>query len=393
MMTHQDERNWVIVELRMVLRLSLLRLCLVVGVGIAFGCIASSVVLVQPSLDITEIPPYPEEPSPLLKGGQPTQKEVATSATNLLHAHKPNNASLSIKSLLPPQPLAKPVRLLRIPKAGSSSFSAFLRLQYNCTSEEHPPGDCVKKNRLLCMEIEGCSNHKGPPDWKNQENVRPMITFIREPFARYVSAYNYPGHHGLGTGSNITKHTILWPEYDNSQTNYLSRNPIGTWHLTGNRRNKARTEPPEAKPSDEEWDRRLLEAVELLESDVLKFVGLLEYWNDSLRLFCRMYECTRIEDSLNAKPERQQSMEEMHNKLTASDVEAVTKSNAVDTRLYQVAVARFCRDLAKYKDDTAFVATLHEDTVQLCRSSLNTTLTQVQSKQTPKENEQQSWLE
>jgi Sulfotransferase family len=94
-------------------------------------------------------------------------------------------------------PLPKPVRLLRIPKAGSSSFSAFLRYQYNCTSAEYPPGDCTKHNRLVCGVIDGCYNHKPVPDWKNDPRRPAMITFVREPVARYISAYQYKGHHGF----------------------------------------------------------------------------------------------------------------------------------------------------------------------------------------------------
>jgi Sulfotransferase family len=97
----------------------------------------------------------------------------------------------------PRQPLPNPVQLLRIPKAGSSSFSAFLRYQYNCTSVKFPPGDCTKTNQKRCAAIHGCTNHKIIPNWKQEKNVVPMITFVREPVARYISAYQYQGHHGL----------------------------------------------------------------------------------------------------------------------------------------------------------------------------------------------------
>lgn len=279
------------------------------------------------------------------------------------------------QKLLNPQRLPKPVRLLRVPKAGSSSFSAFLRLQYNCTSEEYPPGDCTKRNQLQCKVVEGCNNHLPLSNWKIDDNVNPMITFVREPVLRYLSAYKYPGHHGKGTGGNITKHTILFPEYDNTQTNFFSQNPIGTWQSGS--KNKARTKPPDTKTSNEEWEQRLQEALDLLDSDHLKFVGLLEHWKDSLRLFCRMFECSRGEDSWNTKQERQQSLEDYYQLYYAdsSAREAVRKSNAVDARLYQAAVHRFCRDLANYQGDAAFLATLNSDTIQLCNGGNRTTST------------------
>jgi Sulfotransferase family len=109
-------------------------------------------------------------------------------------AQKRSSVNLDLPSRIP---LPKRLRLLRIPKAGSSSFSAFLRYQYNCTSAEYPPGDCTKHNRLACGAIDGCYNHKPVPDWKKYPRLPKMMTFVREPVARYISAYQYKGHHGL----------------------------------------------------------------------------------------------------------------------------------------------------------------------------------------------------
>ena len=271
-----------------------------------------------------------------------------------------------------PQPLPVPIRLLRIPKAGSSSFSAFLRLQYNCTSDQHPPGDCTRKNAKACPAVDGCTDHKAPPDWRNSnDTVPPMVTFVRDPITRYVSAYHYPGHHGLGTRGDMELHTRLFPEYDNTQVNYLSRNAIGTWdnRAAGNR---AREAPPDDStlPDDAERTYRLAEAVALTEKVV--FVGLVEFWNDSLRLFCRMYVCANLEQSLKSKPERQapkKDDDQQHYPFNDSTaISAIRQSNADDLQLYQAAAARFCRDLLYYKKDPDFAVKISHSCLQFCRT-------------------------
>jgi hypothetical protein len=315
-------------------------------------------------------------------------------------------------SPLPPQPLPYPIRLLRIPKAGSSSFSAFLRLQYQCTSDAHPPGDCTRHNRGACPAIHGCTNHEPIPHWQTQvdhddnsnnsdndngqhrRNTPVMVTFVRDPLARYRSAYRYPGHHGLGTQGNITRHVILFPEYNNVQTNYLSRHAIGTWNVRHG--NRARSVPPpnHSIVTSEEWQRRLHTAASLINATQhLTFIGLVEYWNDSLRLFCRMYQCARLQDSLLAKPERQQpkqlvvatttiattkrSVAESSSSSSSQSKsispsrpdhhdDAMRQANAIDLQLYEIAVTRFCHDLARFQSDKVFMASLQPETLQLC---------------------------
>jgi hypothetical protein len=173
-------------------------------------------------------------------------------------------------------------------------------------------------------------------------------------------------------------HTILFPEYDNTQTNFLSRNHIGTWGGSGNLRqaNRARSHPPIHQMTDVERERRFQEAVDILQSHHLKFVGILEYWNDSLRLFCRLYQCDEIllHESLKAKPERQQQQQqssalvskEHRYPYSNSAVEAVRQSNSMDTALYHVALQRFCQDLSQFQNDFEFMSTIQNDTVQIC---------------------------
>jgi hypothetical protein len=264
-----------------------------------------------------------------------------------------------------PQPLPQPIRLLRIPKAGSSSFSAFLRLQYQCTSEQNPPGDCNSKNSRVCPNVKGCSNHKPPP---TDDDV-PLITIFREPVSRYISAYYYPGHHGFGTGNNISLHSYLFPEYDNTMTNFLSGHAIGTWNKPEG--NKQRHAPPADAllPSKADYKKRLQIALNMT-TRRLSFCGLLEYWNDSLRLFCRMYQCPQLQGSLKAKAERG-NRKNTTNKDTypyndSNAMVALQESHTYDTILYQAAQHRFCRDLQQFQWDTVFLSTISTRTLDLC---------------------------
>jgi hypothetical protein len=179
-------------------------------------------------------------------------------------------------------------------------------------------------------------------------------------------------------------HTILFPEYDNSQTNYLSRNPVGTWdlkHVGGNHKqaNQARSHPPLNRISDEEWERRLQDASDLIQSPQLQFIGILEYWNDSLRLFCRIFEC--IDDlllkSLWTKPERQQRSSKGAVYADAA-LRYVEQSNAMDLHLYQMAQNRFCNDLMQFQKDFQFMSSLQAETIEMCKTLRPTSNTEIQ---------------
>ena len=180
-------------------------------------------------------------------------------------------------------------------------------------------------------------------------------------------------------------HTILFPEYDNTQTNYLSRNPIGTWGNVQNQKlaNRARIIPPTDIISDEEWNHRLQESIDFIVSEHLVFLGILEYWDDSLRLFCRMFICNTelLHISLHSKPERQHESKAIssssstqtniiHNDYTHQysnvSLHSVQKSNAIDTRLYHIAIQRFCSDLLQFQNDISFISTIQNSTIQLC---------------------------
>jgi hypothetical protein len=149
---------------------------------------------------------------------------------------------------------------------------------------------------------------------------------------------------------------------------------VGTWdlkHVGGNHKkaNQARLQPPLDLISDEEWDRRLQEASDLIQSPQLQFVGILEYWNDSLRLFCRIFECNNdlLQKSLWTKPERQQ-ISSKGSVYSDSTMQYVEQSNAVDLRLYQLAQRRFCGDLMQFQKDPQFMSSLQTDTIEMCHA-------------------------
>ena len=255
--------------------------------------------------------------------------------------------------LPPPQPLPNPLQLLRIPKAGSSSFSAFLRLQYNCTSEQHPPGDCTRQNARACPAVQGCTNHRPPP----RDASLTYATVLRNPDTRYISAYYYQGHHGEMNQDNITLHTLWYPEFDNTQTNYLSGRPIGTWQM---RRPPVRTAPPQSPlPPD---PTRLHDALWMLQHAT--FVGLVEYWNDSLLLFCRLYHCTQPLPTVRERQNDSDQRSYPYNDTAA--LEAIHNAHHDDWVLYRQGQAKFCAMLRVYEHEASFVAQLSKEVWSMC---------------------------
>lgn len=263
--------------------------------------------------------------------------------------------SISSASLNPPVALPDPIRLLRIPKAGSSSFSAFLRLEYNCTSSLFPPGDCTKRNAALCRrQIHACSGHWVlPPDFMDRSNYPPVVAMFREPVARYISAYHYKGHHGLGTGNNITQHAILFPEFDNVMTTFLAGHKV-SWSRDSIR---ARSVPPITTVSPTEFEERLQLATKVVKH--LSFVGLLEYYEDSLRLYCRKYACRHLDQALKAPIERPAYNIERPNYLEdPGHYTSLKKSHTYDLRLFRVVEDQFCRQFRTFATDNSFTASL-----------------------------------
>jgi hypothetical protein len=315
----------------------------------------------------------------------PNKKIKTTLNTNQLGPYNQNGTIQDSSPIHPqqlPKPLPKTIRLLRIPKAGSSSFASVLRNLYNCTSQRYPPGECTTKSARQCPNVEGCAGHDPPPPmhaWSNnatssswnEKPPPPMFTMMRHPVARYISSYWYAGHHGKGTYKNITKHTILFPEWDNTMTNYLSGNIVGTWGSPD--RNRARHAPPDPSTwlSDDEKEHRLRRAMALI--DHVAFVGLIEYWEDSLYLFCRMYICRDFQNLVLEAPRQRNVPAGARKKSNTrpyfdeSSMEAVRRSNAHDLKLYQHTFRRFCRDLLQFQNDVKFMAKIKTDTVDQCK--------------------------
>jgi hypothetical protein len=202
-----------------------------------------------------------------------------------------------------------------------------------------------------------------------------MVTMMRHPVARYISSYWYAGHHGKGTYKNISKHTIFFPEWDNTMTNYLSGNVVGTWGSPD--RNRARNAPPDPSTllREDEKEHRLQEAMKMI--DHVAFVGLIEYWQDSLYLFCRLYVCRDFQTLVLEAPRQRKvpagARKKSHQQRPYFDetsMEAVRRANANDLKLYKHTFRRFCRDLLQFQNDTTFMVNIKTETVTQCQLEL-----------------------
>lgn len=101
--------------------------------------------------------------------------------------------------ILPKQPSGKNqvINSIRIPKAGSSTLSVTARALAGChpdgfpccTFPGWPEGSCPRHD-LQCGPVTGCSGHS--PNWDGDE---PIITAVRDPAVRLLSAFFYfPPH-------------------------------------------------------------------------------------------------------------------------------------------------------------------------------------------------------
>lgn len=267
--------------------------------------------------------------------------------------------SITQQSPLPPK-----IRLLRIPKAASSSFSAFLRLQYHCPGQ---PGDCTDLN--ACPSIVGCWGHF-PPIARNITGVNmpddpnvPMVTFLRNPVERYISAYYYPGHHNEGTKGNISVHIIRHGHWNNSMTNFMASRKVGDWPY---RYVQVRNES--LLTAEEDAQDRLHRALDLLLSKRVVFAGLLEYWEDSIRLFCHLYKCTSEPNTASRERHNRNATIAKVQTYPYNDAAAmrlVREANEMDQILYEAAEYRFCVDLNNYQ-----IQNLTEKVTALCRRLL-----------------------
>jgi Sulfotransferase family len=334
--------------------------------------------------------------------------------------------------ILPPQPLPAEIRLLRIPKAGSSSFSAFLRLQYQCTIPftDHPPGDCTKKNSVSCPALRGCYGHGRPPrdlprdrprsisrfyatedeimsryrelihrnqtdlvvsnddirrrnamddfddkkyaKWlsklANQTRSPVLVTMIRNPVDRYISAYYYPGHHGRGT-ENISDHVRLFPEWNNIITNFLAGRTVGTWRKYSSNKKRLESPPPEAIPHWHPSERaaRLTDALNLVFNRIA-YIGIVEYWNDSLKLFCRMFRCaTNVTTALTTPKQRDNQKRKPNPEFDWKTRQILIDANDLDQVVYQASLSVFCHRMNYYANgDPSWAVSLSPAVRRMC---------------------------
>ena len=93
---------------------------------------------------------------------------------------------------------------LRVPKSGSSYLSLVGRALAGCAPDGFPcckfPGDpegsCPRKG-LMCSRVRACTNHY--PMFSSSEQI-PIVTQIRQPAKRLVSAFFYVPPHRPKTG-------------------------------------------------------------------------------------------------------------------------------------------------------------------------------------------------
>lgn len=107
----------------------------------------------------------------------------------------------------------KNIHILRIPKASSSALSVVARRAVGCVPvgpcckyPGDPPGSCPHKDLFSCQKerrVIGCTNHY-PMHGALEDANLTSISIMREPIARSISAFFYPGSHH---NSNCTHRT------------------------------------------------------------------------------------------------------------------------------------------------------------------------------------------
>lgn len=118
------------------------------------------------------------------------------------------NASITSSSVA----FQRPIHLLRVPKASSSSLSILARRMVGCEPPGpcckwpgDPPGSCPAKGLFACQtegKVIGCTHHYPNYD-ALKNNATASFSMMREPYRRSISAFFYPGihHNSKCTGS------------------------------------------------------------------------------------------------------------------------------------------------------------------------------------------------
>ena len=130
----------------------------------------------------------------------------------LLELRRENGGGLNATTTSISVAFQRPIHLLRVPKASSSSLSILARRMVGCEPPGpcckwpgDPPGSCPAKGLFACQtegKVIGCTHHYPNFD-ALKNNATASFSMIREPYRRSISAFFYPGihHNSKCTGS------------------------------------------------------------------------------------------------------------------------------------------------------------------------------------------------
>lgn len=218
------------------------------------------------------------------------------------------------------------VHFIHIPKCAGSSFTSFLRLQYGCD----PPGFCcnapgmpvgVCNETRGCAAVAGCIGHYPQLELLLQASIT-SVTMVRDPLSRYWSAFHYPDHHDSNT-------TLQQNLEDNRWSNVIAK------QLAGHSETYVVHAPPVTLAHSIETVRQLA------------FVGITDLFEESLQLFCAMFQCPQ------PLPAPTHARYNPHPAWTVTEGTSILDHNQLDQLVFNLAVLpRFCADAKQWGIDS-----------------------------------------
>lgn len=260
--------------------------------------------------------------------------------------------------------LNKPIHLLRIPKASSSSLSTIARRLVGCEPPGpcckwpgDPPGSCPSKRLFACQtegRVIGCTHHYPNYDALLRKSTM-SISIMREPKQRAVSAFFYPGiHHNNKCKSSIEN---CFREYSSSP----KWKNIATKMITG-----AYAYGSELACEHERQCKNSLELA-IRNLDYFAFMGVAEMWELSMLILHKkipqlkpllsdflIFENSHSDSSLPVRSDAHRTNRDEPYQTFKQDAhikysELLSAQNGLDCILYQHVVQRLCNDVHKYQ--------------------------------------------